>query len=200
MKFSTIYIVISIITIFNTNSLFGQNPSIYIAYETANFTNDYYKGFLTREGNNTPSVKLGLDFKLSHLIILGGYFNYTRFANPELYSTTYIVNDIEQQREWYGFSKSNALTLGTKIYFKLLPLFYKERDLRVDLYSTSHFALLYNFTKNKYIKSGITPEYGLGIGLGYLISNKIRIFGETTFGEFYNDKGLRWTFGIKHSL
>jgi hypothetical protein len=197
-----IFVSLFFITL-NCQSLFCQNqpPRVYIAYETANFTNDFYKDYLVREGNNTPSIKLGFDFNLTKLISLGGYFNYTRFAKPEPYTTTYILNGVEQQRNWFGFTKSNALTLGTKLYFNLIPLFYNERELKVDFYSTAQFALLYNNAdKNIYVKTGITPEYGVGLGLGYSITKSIQAFGESTFGDFYNDKNLRWTFGVKYSL
>lgn len=197
------YFGIIIVIIIKTNLLFAQSPSskIYLAYETANFTNDFYKSYLVREGNNAPSVKFGLDFNLNKLISLGGYFNYTRFAKPEPYTTTYILNGVEQQRNWFGFSKSNAFTLGTKLNFNLIPLIFKERELKIEFYPTVQFALLYNNTgNNPYIKSGISPEYGAGLGLGYSITKSIHCFGESTFGNFYNDKDLRWTLGLKYSL
>lgn len=203
MKHSLKIIVILFIFTLNIHSLSCQNqePTIYIAYETANFTNDLYKNYLVKEGNNTPSIKLGLDFYINKLFSLGGYINYTRFANPESYTTTYFLNGVEQQRNWFGFSKSNALTLGTKLYFNLLPLLIEERELKVDLYPTVQFGLLYNNTgNNMIIKTGISPEYGVGLGLGYSITKSINIFGESTFGNFYNDKNLRWNFGVKYSL
>jgi len=179
----------------------SQNPTIYFAYETANFTSDTYKNYLTRDGNNAPAGKLGLDFSINKSISLGGYLNYTRFAKPEPYYTTFISNGIEQQREWFGFQKSNALTLGTKINVKLLPLIIKERDLKVDIYTTAQFALLYNNTNNNpFIKNDLTPEFGVGLGLGYSITKRINIFGEYTIGKFYNDKNTRWTFGLKYTL
>lgn len=185
------------IKLLSQNSLLGFS----VAYETANYTNNQYKNYLPRGENSTPSVKLGLDFNFNKFISIGGYINYTRFGIPLQSTSTYINNGIEQQITIFGFQESNALTLGTKIYFKLLPLFIKERDLKVDIYSTAQFALLYNSTNNNpFVKTGLIPEFGIGLGLGYSITKRLKIFGEYTIGKFYNDKNSRWTLGLRYSL
>jgi hypothetical protein len=203
MKFFLFLFSFTILVLSNPISIFaqGSKPSLSLGYETANFANDKYKAYQMSDYNNTPSVKFGLDFSICKNITLGGYINYTKFAIPVASNIAYMVNGTTQQREWFGFQKSNAFTLGTKINFKLLPFLFKERDLKVDIYSTAQFGLLYNNTKdNQFIKSGFTPEYGIGVGLGYSITKRLKIFGEYTIGKFYNDKNSRWTFGLKYSF
>lgn len=191
-----IFIFSNFIVLFSqTNKL-----SLSLAYETANFTNNQYKPYLLREGNNTPVFKVGIDYKLSRVFYLGGYLNYSRFANPESYTSSYIVNGVEEEHEWFGFNKSNAFGIGTNLNIQLLPLFV-ERDLRLDIYSKIQLGVLYNNTaNNQYIESGFSAEYGVGMGLCYNISKKFGLYGEYVFGDFYNGNKDKMTFGIKIKL
>lgn len=157
---------------------FSIQPNI----EVVNSVGNIYMPYLYE--NNKTSLKYGLEanYSFARNIDFGVYIAYSKLLHPyfEVFDTQH-----------YSFDSSKAVFYGIKTKFHLMPLLFHQNNSRFDIYANVRAGYVseywrFAFGSDSYEhKNGF--EIGAGLGISYMLSKQFGIFGEYSYGKFYND-------------
>lgn len=160
------------------------------------------QSFVLGEQNYDKNSQYGVDvmYRINNVISTGLYLGYSK--------GTYVKNKVE-------LSNSNTMTsvidcfgnsffYGIKSEVNILPLFLKDREIRLNLYCPIQMGLVSQRVTTVDInsKKWDNPAYeiGVGMGLSYNFIRNIGVFGEYQLGKFYNDRKTQWKVGVLVTL
>lgn len=178
--------------------------SVKLSYGQNNGTAKEYKD-LVRNNSNLFHLRLQADYNIFNNLYGGVYLGYSKLRKPEMFNDGTEDNPILT----YSFARTKALYYGINLNYQLLPLFTGKSNLRFELYPTVKFGLVSEFWKEAAENTPTSPlikhtntefEFGIGLGAGYKFTKNFGIFGEGTFGKFYNDQSFRFHVGAQFNF
>lgn len=193
-EFKFIFVLIAI-----SFSLFGhvsgqKKWSIKPSYGTVRGTEKGDRNII-RDYPAVSHFRLEASYNVYDNLFLGCYF-----GDSKLYKSILITND-----NTFALSSTNALYYGINADYRLLSLLTNKTNVRFDVYPILRIGLVSEFWKEPILgtseanyKKLINTSFELGSGLGslYKITPKVGIFGEYTFGKFYNKSNSRFHVGF----
>lgn len=144
------------------------------------------------------SYGLDLNYKFSDKIDVGLYAMYSNLLHP--YKTNGSIG--------FNFKKSNAFYYGINAEIHLMPLLFQVNNSRLDIYTILKIGMVSEYwhpyvvgiyESNEWL-SKKSFEVGLGLGVSYMLTERLGVFLEYNIGNFYNDDFTRLRTGIKVNL
>lgn len=176
-----------------------QKISIKPFVSSVSSVEDTYKNALY-DDSKAKNMCYGFDlnYKLSEKVDIGLYSAYSKTLQPEkpLGSIGYV------------FTSANTFYYGINTEIHLIPLLTGVSNSKIDIYTILKAGIVSKFwhptevgvyDSNEWLtKTGF--EFGIGVGVAYMITKKIGVFTEYNVGNYFNDDYTRFRAGIKLKL
>lgn len=175
-------------------TVYGQEKwAVKLSYGMVRGTDKEEKNII-RDYPTASHFRLEASNNLFDNLFAGCYLGYSH-----LYKNVLTGKDI------YALTSTNAFYYGINADYRLLSLFFNNVNNRFDLYPTLKLGLVTEFWKEPYkgvqdmslkVKNNTSFEFGAGLGSFYKITPNFGVFGEYTWGKFYNNSNSRFHIGF----
>lgn len=157
---------------------FSIQPNI----EVVNSVGNIYVPDLHEKNKTSLKYELEANYSFFRDIDFGVYVAYSKLLHPyfDVYDNIH-----------YSFVSSKAVFYGIKMKFHLMPLLFHQNNSRFDIYANVRTGFVNEYWRFAFVSDSYEHkkgfEIGGGLGISYMFSKHLGIFGEYSYGKFYND-------------
>ncbi|NDV46440.1 hypothetical protein D0T49_05220 [Paludibacter sp. 221] len=198
-------VLFTVLFLLLSNYLFGQEKlfsSVKLGVGTAACRPVEIYEFSKKEYHDVkPAIRLEGDCELFDNFKTGVYWSYAKIFHND--KEWYFVYNDRQYEIGYARSVSDSFYYGLKFTYHSLP---DELELRLPLGFDAYYGLclgvateLWENVESKKMAISFF-EYSICIGVSYMFTYAIGIYGEYSFGSFYNKTHHRGQIGIMYQF